>query len=251
LTDADSATAARVALVSRQLATRVWRDRDPVGRRLALDGGIECLVVGIVDDVQLNWYDAGPRPTVYLPHAQAAARGMTLVLRAGGSPTALAAPLAGAVRSVERNPPPLRIYTLREEVDDSLAPLLTLAWLLVALAGVALGLAMAGIYGTAASSVASRLREMGIRAVLGARPRTLTLLVLGVALRPVVFGCLVGVPASAGLAFWLGTHTFGLLALDPAVPLGIGVLLLAAAAVGALIPSSRAARVDPIVTLRD
>jgi putative ABC transport system permease protein len=251
LTDADSATAARVALVSRQLATRVWRDRDPIGRRLALDGGIECLVVGIVDDVQLNWYDAGPRPTVYLPHAQAAARGMTLVLRAGGSPTALAAPLAGAVRSVERNPPPLRIYTLREEVDDSLAPLLTLAWLLVALAGVALGLAMAGIYGTAASSVASRLREMGIRAVLGARPRTLTLLVLGVALRPVVFGCLVGVPASAGLAFWLGTHTFGLLALDPAVPLGIGVLLLAAAAVGALIPSSRAARVDPIVTLRD
>jgi ABC-type lipoprotein release transport system permease subunit len=218
---------------------------------LALDGGVECLVVGLVEDVQLNWYDAGPRPTVYLPHAQTAARGMTYVLRTTGSPATLAAPLAAAVRSVERNPPPLRAYTLREEVDDSLAPLLTLAWLLIALAVVALGLAMAGIYGTTASSVALRTREMGIRFVLGARPRSLIPLVLRVALRPVAFGCLAGVPASAGLAYWLGSHTFGLLALDPVVPLGIGVLLLVSAAVGALIPSSRAARVDPIVTLRD
>ncbi len=251
LTDADRAGTARVALVSRQLAARVWSDRDPIGRRLALDGGIEYLVVGIAEDMHLNWYDAGPRPTVYLPQAQAAARGMTFVLRTVASPTALAKPLAAAVRSVERNPPPFRIYTLREEVDDALTPLLTLAWLLVALAVVALGLAMAGIYGTTASSVALRIREMGIRAVLGARPRSLIRLVLRVALRPVAFGCIVGVSASAGLAYWLGPHTFGLLALDPGVPLGIGVLLLAAACVGALIPSARAARVDPIVTLRE
>jgi ABC-type antimicrobial peptide transport system permease subunit len=110
---------------------------------------------------------------------------------------------------------------------------------------------MAGIYGTTASSVALRTREMGIRFVLGARPRSLIPLVLRVALRPVAFGCLVGVPASAALAYWLGSHTFGLLALDPVVPLGVGVLLLAAAAGGAWIPSARAARVDPIVTLRD
>ena len=249
--DADTAAAPRVGLVSRQLATRLWRDRDPLGRRLALQDGTECQVAGIVEDVQLNWYDSGPRPTLYLPHAQTAARGMTFVLRASGSPAGLSAPLAAAVRSVERNPPPLRIYTLREEVDDALAPLLTLAWLLVALAGVALALATAGIYGIAASAVALRIREMGIRVVLGARPRSLAGLVLRVAVRPVAFGCIVGVPSAAGLAQWLGSHTFGLLALEPAVPFGIGALLLAAAACGAWIPSRRAARVDPIVALRE
>jgi putative ABC transport system permease protein len=249
--DADTADAPRVGLVSRQLATRLWRDRDPLGRRLALQDGTECQVVGMVEDVQLNWYDNGPRPTLYLPHAQTAARGMTFVLRASGSPAGLSAPLAAAVRSAERNPPPLRIYTLREEVDDALAPLLTLAWLLVALAGVALALATAGIYGIAASAVALRIREMGIRVVLGARPRSLAGLVLRVAVRPVAFGCIVGVPAAAGLAQWLGSHTFGLLALEPAVPFGIGALLLAAAACGAWIPSRRAARVDPIVALRE
>jgi predicted permease len=247
----DTAQAVRVALVSRQLATRLWNDRDPLGRRLALEGGTEHQVVGIVEDVQLNWYDGGPRATVYLPHAQTAARGMTFVLRTNAAPAALAAPLAEAVRSAADNPPPLRSYTLREEVDDALAPLLTLAWLLASLAGIAFALSAAGIYGVAASAVALRIREMGIRIVLGAAPRSLAGLVLRVAVRPVAVGCLVGVPAAVGLTTWLQSHTFGLLPLAPAVPVVIAALLLAAAAAGAWIPSRRATRVDPIVALRE
>jgi putative ABC transport system permease protein len=247
----DTAQAARVALVSRQLATRLWGDRDPLGRRLAIEGGTESEIVGVVEDIQLNWYDGGPRPTVYLPHAQTAARGMTFVLRTSVSPAVLSAPLAAAVRRAADNPPPLRIYTLRDEVDDALAPLRTLAWLLVALAGIAFALSAAGIYGVAASAVALRVREMGIRIVLGAAPRSLVGLVLRVAVRPVAAGCLIGVPAAAVLASWLESHTFGLLALAPTVPVGIAALLLAAAAGGAWIPSRRATRVDPIVALRE
>lgn len=249
--DSDTSRAPRVALVSRQLANRLWGTQDPLGRQIAVDDGSRWRVVGVVEDIELNWYDGGPRPTLYLPHAQAAGRGMTLVLLSNGSPEALAGPLKAALRSIERDPPPIRSYTLREEVDDSLAPLLTLAWLLAALAAVALALATAGIYGLARSVVAARRREMGIRVALGARPGTLARLVLGVVARPVGLGCALGVPAAMALAKWLGAHTFGLLALEPAVPIAIGALLLSAAALGAWSPSRRAARIDPVVALRE
>ncbi|HSC26338.1 MAG TPA: FtsX-like permease family protein, partial [Vicinamibacterales bacterium] len=249
--DSDTSAASRVALVSRQLANRVWGDREPLGRVLAIDDGSRWRVVGVVEDVRLNWYDGGPRPTIYLPHAQTAARSMTLVLRAGtGRPETLARPLVAALRSVEPGPPPLRTYTLRQEVDDSLAPLMTIAWLLAALALVALGLAAADMYALAASVVALRTREIGIRMALGAAPRSLARLVLRAVAWPVALGAALGVPASAGLARWLGAHTFGLLALDPFVPVAIGALLMAAAALGAGNPALRAARIDPVVTLR-
>ena len=248
--DSDSAVAPPVALVSRQLAARLWGTRDPLWRLVALEDGTHWQIVGVVEDIRLNWYDGGPRPTVYLPHAQTAARSMTLVLRVDGSPAALAAPLGAAVRRVDRDPPPLRTYTLRQEVDDALAPLLTLAWLLGALAIVALALATAGIYGVSAAAAAARTREMGIRLVLGARPESLAKLVLGAAARPVGIGCAVGIPVTIGLAWWASAFTFGLLAPDTAVPIVVAVILLAAAALGAWIPSRRAARVDPVVALR-
>jgi putative ABC transport system permease protein len=247
----DTADAPRVALVSRQLATRLWAAKDPIGRVVSMDDSSRWRVIGVVEDIRLNWYDGGPRPTIYLPHAQTAARAMTFVIRSTHSPEALARPLASAIRRMESDAPPLRTYTLRTEVDDSLAPLLTLAWLLAALASVALALAMAGMYGLAASAVAIRRRELGIRAVLGAQPRSLARLVFVVVARPVALGCVVGVAVATGLAGWLGSHTFGLLELEPAVPAAIGTVLLSAAAVGAWSPSRRARRVDPIVALRE
>ena len=248
--DSDTAAAPRVALVSRQLARRLWAERDPLGRRVTIDDDSNWTIVGVVEDVRLNWYDGGPRPTLYLPHAQTAARTMTLVLRADGAPAALAGALAASLRHVDQDPPPLRTYTLQQEVDDSLAPLVTLAWLLGALAMVALALATAGIYGSAAAAAARRMREMGIRLVLGAQPKILGRLIIGIAVRPVAIGCAIGVPASLGLAWWLNKFTFGLLAPDPVVPAVVAVLLLVAAGLGAWIPSRRVARVDPIVTLR-
>jgi putative ABC transport system permease protein len=248
--DSDSAAAPRVALVSRQLAIRLWGVRDPLGRHVTLDDSSQWQIVGVVEDIRLNWYDGGTRPTLYLPHAQTAARAMTLILRADGSPAALVGPLGAAIRHVDRDPPPLRTYTLRQEVDDALAPLLTLAWLLGALAIVAIALATSGIYGIASAVAASRTREMGIRLVLGARPQSLARLVLGAAARPVGIGCAVGIPATIGLAWWASAFTFGLLALDKMVPMVVAGLLLAAAALGAWLPSRRAARIDPIIVLR-
>jgi ABC-type antimicrobial peptide transport system permease subunit len=91
---------------------------------------------------------------------------------------------------------------------------------------------------------------MGIRLVLGARPDTLARLVITTALGPVGIGCVLGIPATVGLAWWLSAITFGLLAPDPSVPVVAAVLLVGAGALGAWIPSRRAARVDPIVALR-
>jgi putative ABC transport system permease protein len=248
--DADTAVAPHVALVSRQLARRLWDDRDPLERLVALDDGSRWQIVGLVEDIRLNWYDGGARPTLYLPHAQTAVRGMTFVLRSEAAPETLAAPLRAALRTVVADPPPLRSYTLRAEVQDSLAPLTTLAWLIAALAGIACLIAIAGVYGLAASAVACRTRELGIRVVLGARPRALARLVLEAVVRPVAIGCVFGVIAAAWIARWAGSFTFGLLALNLFVPAGVGAALVAAAAAGAWNPCRHAARVDPIVTLR-
>ena len=248
--DGDTDAAPRVALVSRQLAKRLWSERDPLGRRVTLDDGSNWQIVGVVEDIRLNWYDGGPRPTLYLPHAQTGARTMTLVLRTTAAPADLAAALGVALTRVFRDPPPLRTYTLRQEVDDSLAPLVTLAWLLGALAIVAIALATAGIYGSAATAAVRRTRELGIRLVLGAEPKTVGRLIIGIAVRPVGIGCAIGVPASVGLAWWLSALTFGLLAPNPVVPIVVAAVLLGAAVLGAWIPSRRAARVDPIVALR-
>jgi predicted permease len=249
--DGDTAAAARVALVSRQLAGRLWHDVDPLGREVALDDGSRWQVVGVLEDIRLNWYDGGPRPTIYLPHSQTAARAMTFVLRSDATPETLAAPLRAALRGVAADPPPLRTYTLRQEVDDSLAPLVTLAWVIAGLAAIASVIATAGIYGMAASAVASRTRELGVRIVLGARPRSLVRLVLEAVARPVGIGCVTGAIAAIWLARWAGSHTFGLLTLDPRVPIGVGALLTATALLGAWAPCRRAARVDPIVALRE
>ena len=239
-----------MALVSRQLAVRLWRERESVGRLAALEDGSRWRIVGVVEDVLLN--SVRRRPT---PDDLSAARTNGGSRHDGGSPTetqpaGLAAPLRAALRLVDRDPPPLRSYTLRAEVDDSLAPLVTLSKLLSALAIVALLLATAGIYGVAAAAVAARTREVGIRIILGARPESIVRLVLRIAVRPVALGCVIGVPAAAALARWLGAHTFGLLTLHPEVPLGVGLLLLVAATAGAWTPARRAARVDPIVALR-
>ena len=120
----------------------------------------------------------------------------------------------------------------------------------MALALVTLVLAATAIYGLAASGVALRTREMGIRLALGARPRGLALMVLRSAAWPVALGASVGVPAAVALAVALRAHTFGLLALDLRVPVAVGTLLLAMAAVGAWTPARRAARLDPVMTLR-
>jgi putative ABC transport system permease protein len=249
--DSDTADAPRVAVVSRQLANQLWGARDPIGRIVAVEDGSRWQVMGVVEDIRLNWYDGGPRPTLYLPHAQTATRAMTLVLRSSAPPETLAGSLSAAVRALEPGPPPLRIYTLRDEVDDSLAPLLTLAWLLGALAIVALGLATGGIYGIARSTVAFRTRELGIRLALGARPRSLARLVFKGVAQPVGFGCVVGVAVAMGLTRWLAAHTFGLLALNPAVGSATGGLLVVVVALGAWSPSRRATRIDPILALRE
>ncbi|HET9269543.1 MAG TPA: ABC transporter permease, partial [Vicinamibacterales bacterium] len=246
----DAAGAMPSVIVSRLLADQLWPGRDPLGRRLVSDDGVSRTVVGVVGDVRMNWFDQTARPTLYLPHAQWPARTMMIVARTPGSADALAAPLRAQAGDIDSDQPLGEVESLAVSVADSLSPLRTLGWLLVALAIVSLGLATIGVYGVTAVSVAERERELGIRMALGATPAGLARIVVGRAVRVAVSGGAAGAVTALVAAGPIGSRAFGFFATEPLVPLGASLALWVAAAAAAWAPARRAARTDPAVTLR-
>jgi putative ABC transport system permease protein len=251
LSNSDGANSPRVAVVSRTLAQRYWLDGSAVGHRIRFSSDSPWLtIVGVVSDIQLNWFDPIPEPVVYLPYAQAPPRRLTFLVRTLGD----AANYRSAVRKVISSLDPLlssgelNPYTV--EVDDSLAPLRVIGNLMLAFGVVALLLSAIGIYGVVGHAVAQSTHEFGVRMALGAARGDVLSLVLGRALRIAVIGLVLG----CGLAFVLArlarALVFGVVSLNASVFLGFSLLLLTVALFAAFLPARRAARVDPIAALR-
>jgi putative ABC transport system permease protein len=244
--DGDRAAAPRVAIISRAMARRYWQGGDPLGAsiRLADPSTAPITVVGVADDFKLNWYDQ-PRTVVYLPAAQAPARRMRAVVKAGGDPLRLARPIAAVARGIDDRQALSGLKTLQAEVDEALAPVHIVGLLLIVCAVVAIVIAGAGIYGVLAHWVASRSRELGVRLALGARPRDLMRLVLVEAIRMAMVGLSVGVPLALAAA-WLGRRSlFGLPSPTISVVGGVCLLAVAIVAAAAAGPAFGALRADP------
>jgi putative ABC transport system permease protein len=245
--DGDRAGAPRVAIISGAMARRYWPGGDPLGAsiRLADASTAPITVVGVADDFKLNWYDPQPRTVVYLPAAQAPARRMRAVVRAGGDPLRLARPIATVARGIDDRQALSGLKTLQAEVDEALAPVRIVGLLLSVCAVVAIAIAGAGIYGVLAHWVASRSRELGVRLALGARPGDLMRLVLVEAIRMTIVGLSVAVPLALAAA-WVGRRSlFGLPSPTISVVGGVCVLAIAIVAVAAAGPAFGALRADP------
>jgi putative ABC transport system permease protein len=251
-TDNDVASSTPVVIINETLARRMFPQGNALGQRIRSwrDENILREIVAVVGDVRYSGLADQDRGLVHVPHRQNAWGGLTVAVRASGDPAALAASLR---QTINRLDPALgvgKLGTLTEFARASVARERFSATLLAGFAAVAVLLAAVGIYGVMAYVVALRSRELGVRAALGASPRELFALVMQHGLVLTAIGGTIGAAAALAAARAMSGLLFGISAKDPltfAIALAIlpVITLLACAA-----PGRRAARVDPMVTLR-
>jgi predicted permease len=238
-------------LVSRSLAARCWPGEDPIGKTLVRqreDGPGALRVVGLVEDVR----HAGPRvgqnlDTIYYPGISDENR---IVVRSAGSPEALIGGLRAHLRAKEPDLPLASLEPLRQRQDRALEGERTLTRLLGLLAGLALCLASAGIYGVMAYSVAQRTREIGIRKALGGQNGQVIWDISRRGLPLIAFGLGLGALLTLASGQVLASFVYGVSATDPLF-IALAALVLGLVALAAtLLPASWAARIEPAAALR-
>jgi putative ABC transport system permease protein len=243
-------------LVSQSMARAFWPNQDPIGRHVSFlflgpEGG-NWHIVGVVGDVPDETLSAlAPRATAYQWSRDRDWAFLTLVARSSANPSALGAPVADAVRSLDAGLPVLRPGTMEQTVQASVSSQQFTMWLLAGFSAIALVLAASGIYGVLSYAVRRRKREIGIRAALGARVSQILALVLTDAMKPVLLGLLVGLGGSLFLGRAMQSLLFGVKPTDPFTLGAVSLVLAAVACAASLEPAFRASRVDPLIALRN
>ena len=245
----------RTAMINEAMARREWPGQDAVGQRLTFgpgdNGQPEWLdIVGVVGNVRQYGVDQEPVPITYVPHSASPSQPLTIMVRAAGDPASVAGSLRAALQGIDASLPITRMRPLDEIIGASLTQRRFNMTLLTVFAGIALVLALAGIYGTVSYAVAQRTQELGIRAALGATRADVLRLVLWDGLKPVVLGLALGLAGAFVLRRTLDRLVYGVTTSDPATFVALPLLLAVVAIVASLIPALRAARVDPMTALR-
>jgi putative ABC transport system permease protein len=250
-TDADRSDSQFVAIVNRSMADRFFPGEDPIGRSVEVLGPRPRTIVGVVQDVRERTLDRRPEPHIYVPHTQRPAGGMFLAVRArAGDPAGLAATVRAEVRALDPNLPIGGAQTWAELLGETLAARRFSLVLLTMFAGTALVLSIVGVYGVLSFMVSQRTREIGIRMALGAASRDVLALIVRQGLQPVVVGLLAGIPIALVATRALQTMLFEVQPNDPLTFAATALLLVGAALAATLVPARRAARVEPMVALR-
>jgi ABC-type lipoprotein release transport system permease subunit len=241
------------ALLFRPLAGQLWPDRDPIGKRVR-SGGLNSTspwltVVGVVGRVKQYTLDVDSRIAFYFPQTQVMQRGMNVVVR-GRDPAALTSAVRGEIHAIDPDLPLYDVRTMEQRVEASLATRRFSMMLLGVFALVALALATIGVYGVIAYLVNQSTREIGIRIAMGATQRGIVGLVVRRGMTLAIVGVAIGLAGAFAVTRFLSSFLFGVRTTDPITFVAIALLMMTAALLASLIPARRAARIDPIVSLR-
>ena len=251
--EADREGAPPVALVNETMARRFFPSQDPIGQRIRIRwGGDEAWreIVGVVADVRDRQLDDGPVAETYLPYDQHPLATMWFVVRAADDPNRLLEPIRRTVRALDPGLPVSRLAPLRQVAEDAVAPRRQSMRLLAVFGGLAVGLAALGLSSVLAYSFAQRRREIAIRLAVGADPRDILRLVVREAIRLSQIGIVAGLLGAFGLTRLLAGQLYGVRAADPVSFAAAALLMAAVAVASSALPARRAARVDPLGTLR-
>jgi putative ABC transport system permease protein len=232
-----------------------------VGDHLTIDdnnqGPRALEIIGVVGDVKQMGLENSPTFDIYLPLSQSHADNVGFLrnnlhwaLRTATEPLSLAASVKRELQAIDRDVPASSIKTMEQSLATVTAPRRFNLLLLSIFAAAALLLAAAGIYAVVAYAVTQRTQEIGIRLALGAQTKDVLRLVLAQSMRPALLGIGLGLLAALALTRLLTGLLFGVSATDPATFAVIGGLLLFVALLACWIPARRAAKVDPLVSLR-
>jgi predicted permease len=252
-TEQDRPGAPGAVVVNESFARRFWPGQDPIGMEVGLMGedGPWSTVVGLARDGKYVSRGEEPKPFWYIPFEQEYRPAATLIVRTAGDPSALAGAARAAVRAIDAGVPVAELRTLRESLDGSLLPAKLAGLLLGAFGLLGLLLASIGLYGVVAFNVVQRTRELGIRMALGARASDVVALVVGYGARLLLVGLALGLVLALAFARFVRGFLYGLSPSDPVTYAGVALVLAAIALVASWLPARRAARVDPMIALRE
>jgi predicted permease len=241
-------------VIDEEFARRYWPNEDPIGKRVVM-GSEErpqyLTVLGVVGRVKMEGLSQdSKRVQGYFPFAQIPNGGMTVIIKAAGEPNQLIAAVRQQVKTIDPDQPIYAIRTMDDIRAESVAPERLNLTLLSIFAGIALILAIVGIFGVMSYSVTQRTHEIGIRMAIGAQPRDVFRMVLRQGMMLALIGVGFGLIGAFGLTRLMATMLFGVEPTDPATFAAIAALLTVVALVACYIPGRRATKVDPVVSLR-
>ncbi len=255
----DSATAPKVAIVDTRFVeknfppgTDALEKRFVYGSTPPQEDSDWIQIVGIVAPIQNYGLASGllTREQTYVPHTQSVPTSLTFVLRSDQNEAILVPAIRQAIREVAPELPIFGVQSMEELFTASVSTQRLTVFLLGAFAALAVTLASLGLYGVLAYNVGQRAREVGVRMALGATPNSVVALILRHGLKLAVAGLVVGLFAAVALTRVLGSILFGASAFDPLSFAAVAVGLTAVGALACYLPARRAARIDPMITLR-
>jgi len=250
-TTADIETEKRVLLVNRTLARQIWPGEDPVGKTVFFGPKSPFTVIGVAGDVRQDGLARRAGGAIYVPTSLFPRGTIKFYLRSAQEPAALAAAARAAIARIDPQQPVSEIATLEDVRSETVARPRFLTWLLAAFGGLAVGLAVLGVYGLLSYAVAQRTREIGVRIALGASSRRILRLVVGEGALLCAAGAALAIPAGLAGGRLVRSVLFGVHPADPAVFAVASLFLVAVAAAAAALPARRAASIDPMEALRE
>ena len=254
LDERDGADAPRAVVVNETLARRFLPGQSALGRQIRFTPTEPLFtIVGVVKDVLERGYQQEPKPGVYLTTAQGPRffPSVNLIVRVAGDPLGYAPAVQRIVRAVDPDQPIRLVRTMTEIIALTVGDRRQQTTLLIAFGTLALVIASLGLYGLLAQTVSARGREIGIRMTLGATWRSVIQMVMTRGMALTAFGVGVGAVLAWLVTRAMGTLLYGVGAADPLTFASVAGLLAIVAAVACAIPAVRAARVDPMLVLRD
>ncbi len=253
----DTKDSPRVVIVDQAMVDQYFPGQDPIGKRIAVDAGnddegnVMSEIVGVVARMRFHAVDEmAPIPVIYCALGQAQRTSLTLFIRSTSGLASLQRPIRDAVAAIDPNQPLYDARPMFDRVQETWGTQRLLSFLFSVFAGLALTLATIGLYGLLAYTTLKRVREIGIRLALGARPAQVRALILSHGMQLLIIGSVIGLVSAIVLSQFLQRVLFDVKGADPKIYLGVGLLMFVATMVACWIPARRASKVDPIVALR-
>jgi putative ABC transport system permease protein len=250
-TEHDDADAPPVVMVNQAIVRHFWPNENPIGKRIYL-GQIPkpAQVVGVLGDIKNGSLAQDTDPEVLLPFPQLPWASLNLTVRTWQDPHTAISAVRRQISAIDKDQPVTNIQTLEEVLESASAQPRFTMFLLGIFSATALILAVVGIYGVIAYSVAQRTQELGIRMALGAAKGDILRLVIGHGLLLTLSGVAIGTIASVALTRVLSSMLYKTSATDPVIFSGSALLFLMAALIASYLPARRATRIDPTDALR-
>jgi putative ABC transport system permease protein len=260
-TEADGPKAAGVLLITPSTARLLWPGENPIGRHIRRAGEAQWrTVVGVVGEVR-QYSLAKDRPdwvpgAMYMPYAQSAREdgqiyaAMTLLVKGRADSGRLGHEIRSLAEQQDPNVPVSQVQALEEVISGSISDFRSTIQVFLSFAGAAMVLAAIGIYGLVSYWVSQRRFEIGVRVAMGAARRRIVSMVLAQGLRVALYGVGVGILAALAVTRFLASLLYGVGATDPLTFTAVSALVLGVAFTAAAFPAWKAARMDPVKSLR-